>query len=125
MIFFFSHLFLQLSDPDASANNKNSFPNLYERWYHKLPSKDFPGEPQVNVLESGSDYSGFYMLYGVPAVDIRYEFDKVGLKFFFILYKRLISFSWKATLKGPGDKNGGRERDSLSATIKFSKSEKK
>lgn len=29
------------------------------------------------MLESGSDYSGFYMMYGIPALDVRYEFDKV------------------------------------------------
>lgn len=81
-------MFQQLSDPDAAKDNKNSFSNLYDRWYHKLPSKDFPNEPQVNVLQSGSDYSGFYMNFGIPALDIRYEFDKVSrTKRFFSVYK--------------------------------------
>ena len=31
----------------------------------------------VNALSTGSDYTGFYAMFGIPAVDIRYEYDKV------------------------------------------------
>ncbi|XP_066913684.1 putative N-acetylated-alpha-linked acidic dipeptidase [Clytia hemisphaerica] len=71
----------QLKDPENDDTTKNTgvkFSNLYERWNAKLPSDDFPNEPLVSMLTSGSDYSGFYMFYGIPAVDIRYEFDRTA-----------------------------------------------
>jgi len=64
-----------VKDPD----NSDEFSSVYDRWKAKEPSDDFSGEPRVSPLTSGSDYSGFYSSFGVPAVDIRYAYDKVSL----------------------------------------------
>ena len=53
--------------------------SVYDRWKAKEPSSDFTDEPLVSPLTSGSDYAGFYSSFGVPAVDVRYAYDKVTI----------------------------------------------
>ena len=63
------------STTNESSHYTNT--NLYDLWKARLPSDDFANEPMVNMLSSGSDYTGFYSMFGIPGVDIRYEYDKV------------------------------------------------
>eukprot|EP00795_Rhopilema_esculentum_P010370 gene10370-19071_t len=61
----------QLPAPDSELD-------LYADWTKKLPSFTNPSEPNVTVVQTGSDYKPFMQMLGVPCLDIRYLYDKVS-----------------------------------------------
>eukprot|EP00794_Sanderia_malayensis_P015727 gene15727-17312_t len=68
--------FFEVVKKIPAPDNKRS---LYEDWTEKLPSIANPGEPNVTVVQSGSDYKPFLQTIGVPCLDIRYLYDKLKM----------------------------------------------
>ena len=66
-----------MEDPDKNDKTKEEFANLYEHWKARYPDPALNGEPYVATPKSGSDFQGFYTMFGIPVTDVRYEYDKV------------------------------------------------
>eukprot|EP00111_Clytia_hemisphaerica_P010671 TCONS_00031176-protein len=63
-------------DPDKKDSTKEQFTNLYEHWKARYPDPARNGAPYVATPKSGSDFQGFYTMFGIPVTDVRYEYDK-------------------------------------------------
>ena len=48
---------------------------VYDTWLHYLPDPLNPDRPIVQILGSGSDFTGFMQRTGVASLDIRYTYD--------------------------------------------------
>ncbi|KAM4662502.1 putative N-acetylated-alpha-linked acidic dipeptidase [Discoglossus pictus] len=57
---------------EISAGRKT----VFDTWVASLPSSHDPSVPRVGELGSGSDYSPFLQIAGIPAVDVRYTYDQ-------------------------------------------------
>ncbi|XP_046454638.1 glutamate carboxypeptidase 2-like [Daphnia pulex] len=51
-------------------------PTVFDTWVHRYPDANHPTKPKVNILGSGSDYTAFMHVLGVPAIDIRYTYEE-------------------------------------------------
>ena len=76
-LFYFIPVLTQIQDPDTNDKSKEQFDNLYQHWKSRYPDPEKDGRPYVSTPKSGSDFVGFYTMFGVPITDVRYEYDKV------------------------------------------------
>ncbi|XP_057377944.1 N-acetylated-alpha-linked acidic dipeptidase 2-like [Daphnia carinata] len=51
-------------------------PTLFDTWAYRYPDTLHPGRPRVNILGSGSDYTAFMHILGIPSIDICYNYEE-------------------------------------------------
>lgn len=65
----------KIANPNAAEVNDGR-PTVFDTWVHRYPDANHPNKPRVGILGSGSDYTAFMHVLGVPSIDIRYTYQE-------------------------------------------------
>ncbi|XP_065067793.1 putative N-acetylated-alpha-linked acidic dipeptidase [Rhopilema esculentum] len=86
----------ELKVPDSNVS-------LYEDWASKFPDPQRDHSPKIHTLGAGSDFTPFYSVIGVPALDFRYTYNEnaMHLGSYPVYHSIHDNYHWMSTFVDP------------------------